>query len=280
MTVRDVLQRLGTKVGSLERAKELFYQFDRNKSGTLDGQELARLFRFALPALTTRDVQMLLLALQNLDADGNGLVSFAEFIDAVAPYLPDRHAAPAVAAVQAHAYSRPGSPAVQGGAHAHAHAASPHHAAYGGYPPAQGHPTVVPPSPAGRPGSAHGSVHGGAGASPREVDFFGRLESHLLGRRQELDDLWKKYDRTGRGLDRVTLAALVREVVPEMELSQEQLRLLACMLDIDGDGQITKQELLDNFTMMNKMGKKLVVTDDVSAVPDARDPRAVSVQTR
>lgn len=223
--VDDVLQRLGAHVKSTAGAQELFRHYDTNVSGNLEAQEMARLCKHALPGLTTRELQALLLRMRDLDMDCDGLVSEREFVAALMPFLPRASAPGAYVAGQS--------------------------------PPEMSSADV-------RRGDGQGQ--GAAGEGTRQgqgLDFFQKLDEHLSRSMESLDSMWSRYDADGRGIGRRELVRLVREMAPDMRLSEGQLRAISCMLDVDGDGRVTKQELLDNFAMMSKMGKKLVVTDEV-----------------
>ena len=214
--VDGAFARVGGALGTTAEADRLFAQH-AGGGGSLDGAQLARLFRAAVPELSVRELQAMLLRMRDLDADGTGTISRAEFFAAVGKHLSAPAAAPAPAP-HAAPYAAPG-------------AASP--------------APVVPQS-----------------VVRRQINLFADLDEHLKQRGSTLDALWARHDPLGHGLDRAAVRRLVQEIAPDVALSEGQLRSLSCMLDIDGDGRVTKKELLDNFSMFTKLGQNLTATED------------------
>eukprot|EP00873_Tetraselmis_striata_P020073 jgi/Tetstr1/440337/TSEL_028673.t1 len=102
------------------------------------------------------------------------------------------------------------------------------------------------------------------------LDFYNQLDAYLKGERKKLKEVFAQFDSDNSGgLDRRELEALAKQLAPGV--SKMDVKYLVAMLDADGDGQVTYQELMDSVVEIVHAG---------TAAKDDHSPEALQVMQR
>ena len=103
-----------------------------------------------------------------------------------------------------------------------------------------------------------GRYRGSRVEAPARLDLFGALDRHLKEHDVRLKALFEQFGGAAGGgaLGRDGLVRLVRRLLPQV--SEAQARYFGAMMDLDGDGQVTVEELLRTVKAFWDKGASLV----------------------
>ena len=86
--------------------------------------------------------------------------------------------------------------------------------------------------------------------------LFDTIDVYLSVNKLSLQDLWREHDASGQGLDPRQIGSLLRGVMPS--ITAKQARYFATMVDVDGDGRVTLEEMLQSIKQCKGLGVDLV----------------------
>ncbi|KAG2493237.1 hypothetical protein HYH03_008653 [Edaphochlamys debaryana] len=247
-------------------ARSAFDQFDADRNGRLEPRELARFFATAIPGVREDQLRYLLAHMYEMDANGDGSVSYEELLYAL-------RAADSTRAGPSAPQQRPPSPSAYGagGAGGAEMALEPY--SYEGrsylldrrtggvYAVTSGeqYPQLVGKmGPDGRVVMRGGNV---------VVDLFSNLDRYLRENKVKFKDLFDSYDTDRSGsLEIRELAQLVKQLVPGVKAAD--VKYIMAMMDTGGDGSVTQQEFLSAAKSSLEAARKMQA-DRASGAPSA-----------
>ena len=85
--------------------------------------------------------------------------------------------------------------------------------------------------------------------------LFDTIDIFLSVNKLSLQELWREHDASGVGLDPQQMGTLLREVMPS--ITPKQARYFATMMDVDGGGRVTLEEMLQSIKQCKGLGVDL-----------------------
>ena len=296
--IEDILFKLAAAISDGQVSLwEVFRRFDADNSGELDRGEVAALARAVVPGLSRKEVRHILAHAQQLDTDGDGRISYPELMKALQLMSTEittteeyRMFEEEEARERELVQERERARATQPSPRAQRAGLSP---AKPGVTERRGRTPSRPPKAAKvaprvewdlervvhegqelllerssgrlfRQDRASGAIEavgrcrGSRVEAPARLDLFGALDRHLKEHNVRLKALFEKFGGTAGGgaLGRDGLTRLVRHMLPQA--SDAQARYFGAMMDLDGDGQVTVEELLRTVKAFRDKGASLV----------------------
>ncbi|KAK3241898.1 hypothetical protein CYMTET_48379 [Cymbomonas tetramitiformis] len=247
----EVLVKLSAHVQRAQiSVQEVFTRHDRDRSGRLEAGELPRLLQRLMPGLTPQDTRTLLAHLHALDTDGDGTLSLQELASGLRlaqfrrrPLRAAAVSAPGLEVWSLEALEHDGSTLLvdrtTGSVYQEGRSGE--------------WPQLV-----GRLEGARLSgtrLEGGhVVEQKRRPELFSALDTYLKTNEQSLSDVFARFDDDRSGaLDANELPGLLRALMPGT--TSAEMAHFQVMLDINGDGKVTLEELKSVLRDIMKMKK-------------------------
>ena len=296
--IEDILFKLAAAISDGQVSLwEVFRRFDGDDSGELDRSEVAAMVRAVVPGLSRKEVRHILAHAQQLDTDGNGQISYPELMKALQMVSTEittteeyqrfeEEEARERELEQERERARTSRPSPR----AQRAVLSPTKPGGAGH--GRRTPSRPPKAPEAAPRvewdlervvhegqelllerssgrlfrqdrasgaiEAVGRYRGSRVEAPARLDLFGALDRHLKEHDVRLKALFEQFGGAAGGgaLGRDGLVRLVRRLLPQA--SEAQARYFGAMMDLDGDGQVTVEELLRTVKAFRDKGASLV----------------------
>eukprot|EP00232_Nephroselmis_pyriformis_P027008 CAMPEP_0182873320 /NCGR_PEP_ID=MMETSP0034_2-20130328/12253_1 /TAXON_ID=156128 /ORGANISM="Nephroselmis pyriformis, Strain CCMP717" /LENGTH=1422 /DNA_ID=CAMNT_0025005961 /DNA_START=180 /DNA_END=4445 /DNA_ORIENTATION=- len=282
----DVLGKLMTYVRAHHTTVEAaFRDADRNGDGRLDYRELLAMLGKLMPALTDREKRALVMDLERLDHTGRGQVSLLELKRALRDVAITRRGEHPATPVAAAAPSTPTTYHTReqirrGEWHLNEYE-------HGGkkYLRDPRSKKLFTEAPGGHYRAEGHVVDGKLRTSKRgESDFFDALDTYLKANQMKLREVFDQFSSSSSGVPKLSfrdLQSLCRKLMPDVEPGE--VEYFECMIDLDGDGQTTYDELLEAFKECRSLAgtsrdraEKERALDRIAGFVSANEPKFTS----
>ncbi|GAX77102.1 hypothetical protein CEUSTIGMA_g4548.t1 [Chlamydomonas eustigma] len=269
--VQEVLKQVSEyMIKNRANLRELFDKCDTNHNGALEPPEVMNLFKKVMPSLKPQEVRYLLAHLHKIDQNHDGVISFNELLIAMkaVDFGQNQQSGAAVRDYRMPTdvtSPRQGSTQRMQGPQSYSAEDKVEwnleHFKLKGQPYLLDRRTglLYVSDEHGSWPRLVGKLHGDSIESLRRInpgDLFQRLDEYLKAQRMRLREVFDKYDRNGDGeLSMEELSALIREQMPQ--ISRAELLYFQAMMDIDGNGRVSYNELIQTAKDTTEAAKKL-----------------------